>query len=601
MKRFIIFFLATIGVLAILFICLLLWGSRYLFSPHEGTFERMSPKTILTLSLGKEPLKESSESPFGFYLPLNLKSTSTLKGVLVSLEQASTDNRVQGILLTIDGGSLGLAQAQELRQALINFRKSGKFVYAFADTFGEFDNGTMAYYLATAANKIWLQPSGTLGLTGLLVEVPFVKDALDSLKILPRIERREQYKSLPESLTENDISPSYRENLQDILENLTKQLTADMATSRQIDIQTMEKLMNQGPFLGTESISHKLIDDIGYFSTIKAEIEANLKKEEKEHSGYSRETHLKPTYMPLAVYGRYLRKEISDKIIALVCIEGIIKRTPYNSNEGESEEWELEENTVVKGLRQARYDPAVKAVILRLNTGGGSVIASETIWHEVKEIVAAGKPVIASMGDVAASGGYFIATAANKIVANPASLTGSIGVYSGKIITAGLWDHVGVHWRSVSKNDNATMWSSSHDFNEYQTKRHQAIVDEVYDTFQKKVMQGRNMSRDKVHALAKGRVWTGQQSFDKGLVDALGGLTEAISIAKKEVSATAEDIFEVEDFPRAPTPFQMAKKFLLQGGLDSMDIQAWTQRLASHLGIMPRNVLEAERLHITGG
>jgi len=599
-KRFILFFFATIGVLTIALMILIFLGSKYYFFPTDGVPERVFPKTILTLRLGKEPLKESlSRFPFSF--SMGLGGSSTLKEVLTNLEYALTDNRIKGLLLLIEGGHLGLAQTQELRQALINFRNSGKFVYAYADTFGEFDNGTMSYYLATAANKIWLQPSGTLGLTGLIVEIPFAKDALDTLKVLPRIERREQYKSLPESFTENDLSPSYRENMQDVLGNLTKQLTADMALGRQIDSQTMEKLINQGPFLGHESVTYKLIDAIGYFSAIKAEIAATLKKEEQARSDHAIESHSKPTYMPLASYGRYVTKQKSDNVFALVCVDGIITRTPYNGSEDGNEEEEPDEDIIVKGLRQARYDPAVKAIILRLNTGGGSAIASETIWQEVKEIVAAGKPVIASMGDMAASGGYLIATAASKIVANPASLTGSIGVYSGKIVTAGLWGHLGVHWRSISKNDNATMWSSGHDFNEHQKRRLHAIVDEIYNTFQQKVMQGRNMSQDKVHTLAKGRVWTGQQGLEKGLVDALGGLMEAITIAKKEVGATSDEIFVVEDFPKALTSFQKIKKFLAKGGMESIDIQAWTQHMAGRLGLAPRKALEVEHLHVSGG
>lgn len=537
MKRFFVFILASIGAATLIVVFLGLWTVRH-FIKSEPT--HIPPETFLTLSIGGESLPEHTNR--SGILPALLKgkkSTNTLRDIVIGLDHAKTNPKIKGVLLVIEGNSLGFAQTQEIREAFKDFKQSGKPVYAFADSFGDLSNGTGSYYLATVADQIWIQPVGTVGLTGIFIETPFARKALDTFKILPRIDRREEYKGFMESLTESDYSPAVRANLQRIVDGLTTQIITDMSQARKFDVETGRRLINNGPYVSAEALKEKLIDQVGYLDDLKYKILITAEKQ------------ISATFTSFSKYTNHLaasEPEHKSKI-ALIFGEGTIVKSEKGGGFVDGS-YVIDGRKFSKAIKDAEEDKDVKAIVIRLNSGGGSPTASETIWHHVKNAEAKGIPVIISMSDYAASGAYWISTAARKIVAQPGTLTGSIGVLGGKIVTAAAWETYGVHWGEVHAGENAAMWSTGQDYSEMGWKRLQAMMDDIYETFLIKVSESRHLDKEKVRSLAKGQVWTGIEAKENGLVDEQGGLLTAIHLAKQEAGITAETPVNLQDFPK---------------------------------------------------
>ncbi len=541
MRRVIVTVLAGFGGLFLVLLAVMYFGIKGLMlSPQP---QPLSEQTVLKLRIGGYPMAEHSG---GFSLLLNGDGKgASLSTILKAIEKGAEDKNVKGILLLVDGNTIGIAQAQEIRDALVKFKEHNKFVYAFADTFGELSNGTISYYATTAATKIWLQPQGTLGLTGMMAEVPFAREALDNFNIIPQITKREEYKSAIESTTEKDFTPAHKEMMQNILDVLVTQIITGISDSRKLTPDVTRKLLDNGPHLGQEAITNKLVDELGYLDNVKGSIKALLLKEgEPDYvsivSYLKRSTPEKPT-----------AEQLKNKI-GVIYLTGAIHRG-HNGSDFSEDGSGGSDRALTKALEEAAKDKDIKAIVLRINSGGGSANASETIWRAVKNVVDAKIPVIVSMGDMAASGGYLIASGASKIVAQPGTLTGSIGVYSGKIVTEGLWNEYGVKWGEVHSGENVTMWSSGQPYSEKGWKKLQSIADEIYLSFRDKVAKGRHLDDTKVHDLAKGRVWTGQEAKDKGLVDALGGMTTAIEVAKIECGLKSTDKIHLVNFPKKKT------------------------------------------------
>lgn len=471
-----------------------------------------------------------------------VKRGTILKTLYSPLIEQKNDPKIKAVLLMIEGSSLGFAQIQEIREALKKFKESGKPVYAFADSFGDLSNGTGSYYLASVATEIWLQPLGNLNLTGIFIETPFARKALDNLKINPRIDRREDYKGFMESVTESDFTPAVRANMQRIVNGLTEQMIADISQSRQFDVETARRLINNGPYVSAEALQEKLIDQIDYLDVLKNKLIEDFLKEKEKSSDHS--------FVSLGQYVSHKQTEVDHKAkIALVFGEGPI----LNSTKGNGlmdNDYMIVGRKMAKAIHDATEDKDVKAIVLRLNSGGGSPTASETIWRQVKIAQEKGKPVVISMSDYAASGAYWIASKAKKIVAQPGTLTGSIGVLAGKIVTSAAWENYGIHWGEVHNGDNSAMWSTSQDYSKKGWERLQVMLDNIYGTFLIKVSEGRHMDKEKVRSLAQGQVWTGLEAKENGLVDALGGLSEAIDLAKQEIGLTPETQVNLQEFPK---------------------------------------------------
>jgi protease-4 len=460
----------------------------------------------------------------------------TLRGFLDALDRAGGDPRVKGIYARFGGDTIGIAKGQEVRDAIRAFRAKGKFAIAFGDSFGEFGGGTRPYYIATAFDEIWLQPMGSVGLIGLRSETPFFRGTLDKLGIVPQFEHREEYKTAANSLTETGMTAPQREEVESLLGSVSEQVVRGIAEARGLKEDEVRSLIDRGPFFADDAKAAKLVDRIGYRD------EAVARARERAGSGAE-----------LVSAARYLdgagKPHDSGPKIALIYGTGLI-----TAGEGDSASLlggsEMSARELGRAFRQAAADKDVRAILFRIDSPGGSAVASETIWREVARARERGKPVIVSMGEVAGSGGYYVAAPADKIVAEPATLTGSIGVLAGKVVIAGLMQKLGITADTVERGANAGMFSALQEFSPRARQRLDAFLDLTYRGFKERVAQGRHLSADAVEAVAKGRVWSGEEAKTKGLVDELGGYDVALRLAKAAAGIAADKPFRLAVFPR---------------------------------------------------
>ena len=531
MRRFLVGLLATIGGLALLAIAgaaLAIW-----FFLAAGPPE-LPERIVLDLDLREGLPEVPSGDPLSV---LGLEPELTVSDAVLALDRAASDERVRGVVARLDGDAPGFAQAQELREAILRLRAAGKFTIAFADSFGEFGPGTRGYYLASAFEEVALQPLGALGLTGLLIETPFVRGLLEKIGVQPDLEKRGAYKTAADMFTEGGLTPAHREMLGSIADSLVGQVEAGIAEGRSLEPGAVARLAGGGPYSADEALAAKLIDHQRYWDEVIEEAER------RAGEGSLR--------IPLVDYlgAAQAAVEAEAPVVAMVYGVGQIQRG--DSEYGTAQGWIMGGDTVAGALAEAIDDPEVDAILFRIDSGGGSAVASETIGRQVRRAIAAGKPVIASMGELAASGGYWIAMDASSIVARPATLTGSIGVLAGKPVLAGLWDELGVEWGTVQRGENASMWSLNMPFSPQGRARLEAFLDRVYDAFVEGVARGRELPADEVREVAQGRVWTGQQAAELGLVDQLGGFAQALALAKEAAGAAPDEAVELRAFPRA--------------------------------------------------
>ncbi|OJW50166.1 MAG: signal peptide peptidase SppA [Alphaproteobacteria bacterium 41-28] len=520
---------AFIGVLIFALVLILYLGHIGPFAPSLKSLKRDS---ILSLTLNGSYVEHANSKGIE---SLFLGRNASLYDLTHAILKASQDEKIKGILVRIESPSLGMAQLQELRDALLSFRKSGKPSWCYSDTFGESSSGTGLYYLATACEEIWIQPVGTLNLVGINMETPFAKGAIDKLDIKPEIAQRKEYKTFPEMFTRDDYSEDNREASQAIADSVLGQIVEGIAKERKISHDRVRLLIASGPYLTQEALTEKLIDRIDYRNALASAI--------REKLGH----HI--SFVGIGPYLYTKPHEAKGNKIALIFGSGVIQRDGKSSV---LDELMISSNATYRAFQLAIDDKDVKAIVYRISSSGGSPIAAETIYSIINYAREhAKKPVIISMSDTAASGGYWIAVAGSKIVAQPATLTGSIGVFGGKYVLSGLLEKLGVKVGRVSTSENATMWSFTEPFTPAQWSKLNAIMDEIYEAFSSRVAKGRKMTRDQVEKVARGRVWTGEQALALGLVDQLGGFQSAIDLAKQE-AGLAHDA-GVEIYPRRKT------------------------------------------------
>ncbi len=487
-----------------------------------------------------------------------------LRDVVETLQKATTDDRVKGLVARIGQSNMRLAQVQEIRDAVISFRKSGKPAIAYAETFGEFGPGNVSYYLATAFDTIYLQPSGDLGLTGLIYEQPFIKGTLDKLGIVPRIDGRKEYKSFRYMFTERKYIAPHREAITAVMDSQFSQIVKGIAESRKLTEDEVRALINKGPFLGQEAADAKLVDGLAYRDEVYDKI--------KEKAG------VKEDFLSLADYRKRAGgPNEKGTTVALIYGVGGIERgkSGYNPATGELM---MGSDTIADAIRQAVEDKSVKAILFRIDSPGGSYVASDTIWREIVKAKKAGKPVIASMGSVAGSGGYFVAMAADKIVAQPSTITGSIGVFGGKMVTTGFWNKLGVSWDEVHTSKNADAWTQAKDLTPAQRARMEAWLDRVYADFTSKVSQGRNLPIEAVEKIAKGRIWSGDDGKKLGLVDELGGFPAALRLVRKAAKLPDNAPIRLKVYPEKKTLFKLISELKHVAGEDE-SVSALAQTL----------------------
>lgn len=494
--------------------------------------------------------------------------------VVETLHRAKADDRVVGLMARIDAPGMGWAQVQELRDAVLAFRQSGKPAVAFAESFGEFGPGNDAFYLAAAFDEIYLQPSGSVGLTGLLAQGYFVKGALEKLGVEPRLDEREEYKGIKGVLSERGFTPPQREALVRVLQSLSEQVTAGIAEGRGLSGADVRGLMEQAPLSAGEALDAKLVDGLRYRDEVRRLVEDRLGADVE--------------FLPLFRYTRRLEPEGPEPegepaaTVALIYGVGQVRggRNRYDPIGGGLS---MGSDSVVRAFRRAVEDDEVRAVIFRIDSPGGSYVASDTIRREVARAKRRGKPVIVSMGNVAGSGGYFVAAPADRIIAQPGTLTGSIGVAAGKVVTSGLWEKLGVSWDQVAANPNATFWSALHDYDPDQWKRLERLLDVVYDDFVSRVAEGRKLSEEEVRRVAKGRVWTGADARERGLVDELGGYAAALRAAREALGLPPDGVVRLRVLPRRKSAVRLlVEEFAGDWDLDAPvpATGAWSEALA---------------------
>ncbi|MBA7671916.1 Protease 4 [subsurface metagenome] len=548
-------------------------------------------KVILEMDFEKPLVEYVSDEPLARAL---MREVTTVRDVVEALERASADKRVVGLVARVGSARMGLAVIQEIRDAVVRFADSGKFTVAYSETFGEFGPGNGAYYLATAFDEIYLQPSGDLNLTGLMYETPFLRGTLDKLKVEPRMDHRSEYKHALNILTEREYNQPHREAIEALMNSQFGQIVSGITRARGLPEEQITELMDRAPLLGAEAVEAALVDGLLYRDEVYEKVKARAEDAE------------------LLYLGRYLERagrphEKGAKIALIYGVGGVHRgRSEYDALFGSQS---MGSDTVAAAFRDAVADKKVKAIVFRVDSPGGSYVASDTIWREVVRAKEAGKPVIASMGDVAASGGYFVSMAADKIVAQPGTITGSIGVVVGKVLTREFWlKHTGVSWDDVYTSDNATLWTGTHDYSPRQWQVVQDFLDRVYDDFTAKVAQGRQMPKEKVLDVAKGRIWTGADAKQRGLVDELGGFDVALRLACTEAGLDPNEPFKVTVFPRPKRLIEMLLKREPDSSESEATVAAARQvlekfrplyKIASQMGLIERDdVLRMPRFEL---
>jgi protease-4 len=462
----------------------------------------------------------------------------TITDVVTGLRLAREDERVKALVVKLGGRPIGLGLVQELREAIARFGGTGKPTYAWAETFGEFSAGNLPYYLATAFETIYLQPSGDVGLTGLAVERVFLRGSLDKLGISFEVGARHEFKSAAEQLTEHGFSPSAREATQRMAESVTAQLAEAVAQRGKLSPDEAAALVNGGPYLADEALAAGLVDALGYRDEVYSEVRKRVRATEETVllylARYQRYREVTNRFRQLSAHGPR-----PQPAVALIQATGAIRRGRNGRGSPVGGGSMMGSDSMTAMLRAAAADPNIKAVVLRVNSPGGSYVASDSIWREVVRTRNAGKPVVVSMSDVAASGGYFISMAADAIVAQPGTVTGSIGVITAKPVLTEALGKVGVSTDSVVLGQHAGMFSTSHPFTTEEWQIVDAWLDRIYADFTGKVAAGRGLSAERVHEIARGRVWTGADALELGLVDELGGVEEAVAIARRRAGLPA--------------------------------------------------------------
>jgi protease IV len=475
--------------------------------------------------------------------PLSMVMTrrrGRLLDVIEGLRRARHDDRVRALVAKVGGGRIGLARMQEIREAVADFRQSGKLAVAWAESFGEFTHGNLPYYMATAFDRIYLQPSGSLGLTGVAVEQLFLHDALAKIGIDFQSAKRYEYKTAADNLTERGFTGPAREAAERLAVSVAEQLTAAIAERRGKSAEDARALLDRGPFLADEALAEGLVDALGY----RDEVYADVRKEAGRDAILQYVARYQRGHM-IAQRARRLPNP-RERFVAVIYASGPIRQG--RSNRSPVGDGAMGSDTVTAALRAVTADDRARAVLLRVNSPGGSAIASDAIWREVVRTRNAGKPVVVSMADVAASGGYYISMAADLIVAQPGTITGSIGVILGKPVFEELYGRAGITTDSVSLGARATMFATTHPFSQDEWDRINAWLDAIYRDFTQKVAAGRRMPAERVHEIARGRVWTGADAAANGLVDEIGGLHTAAEIARRRAGLPAHAPLRV--YPR---------------------------------------------------
>ena len=440
----------------------------------------------------------------------------SLRALVEAVDRAAADSRVKGLVLRVTPLEVGWARVQELRDAVVRFSLTGKPCWAHVEF-----AGNREYFLASGCSSIAAAPTALLNVSGLAAEVTFLRGTLDKVGVEAQFEGVGKYKNAPNQFTETGFTEPHREQMESLVDSLFDQYVAAVAESRGLDEAAVRAAIDEGPFTAPEALDAGLIDELLYRDEVEAKV---------------------PASEPVGVT-RYLSDSPSswfDKRPKLALVYAIGDIMPGESSSGPLGGGVAGADTISRGLRQAAEDETIQAIILRVDSPGGVGMAADAIWREVGR-ARQHKPVIVSMGDAAASGGYYIAMNGDVILAQPGTVTGSIGVFSGKFSMRGLYEKIGLSHETVRRGRHAALFSSWDPWTEEERAKVRGLNETFYDTFIKKAAEGRERTPEEIEAVAQGRIWTGAQAVENGLVDALGGLATAVDFARERAGIAAKE------------------------------------------------------------
>jgi protease-4 len=553
-------------------------------------FVSMAGVLVLYLAVGREPRVPSAATlvlrvggdlseivPDDVFTYLRGVRAVTVRSVVESLRKAKVDTRIRAVLVKPTGfDSPYWGKVQEIRDAMLDFKESGKPLYVYLEYGRDQD-----YYLATAADRIYLMPSSSLDLTGVATYALFLKGTLDKIGAYPDLHRIGDYKTAVNTFTEDGYTPAHKEMDEARISDLFDQLVSGIATGRGKDEVEVRELIDQGPFLPEDALRAGLVDGVVYEDEVSDLLEDESDLDETAEIEGDRYAQVSASSLGLNRGPR----------LAVIYAAGTITGgesgfDPINGPIVGSE-------TLIDYIRQARRDDSVRGIVLRIDSPGGSATASDAVWRELMlaKTEREDRPIVASMSDVAASGGYYIAMPAAVIVAQPSTLTGSIGIFGGKVVTGGVYAKLGMNIESTSRGRNAEINSPARPYNPDEVGKLEEQLRAFYDQFVEKVAESRRATPEEIEAVAAGRVWTGRQATERGLVDELGGLDTAIDAAKRLAGIDPGSDVEVVVYPPRKSFYELLSD-QLSGANQSLAIGRW---LSASLSAGEMELLRAAR------
>ena len=575
MLQFLKYVLATfVGIIVFIFLSFfILIGIGSAFSTDEKVV--VEEKSVLKLDLNQPIMEVGVENPFAeIGGPFSGgENVIGLKDIVQALKTAEKDNNIKGIFLKTEGPQAGWATLEEIRNQLLSFKKSGKFIATYGESFSE-----KGYYLASVADKIYLNPAGGIEWNGLSVEYSFLKGTFDKLEVKPLVFRVGEFKSAIEMFSRQDMSEASKKQSSELIAAINNNFLKNISASRKIPVEQLKGLADS---LAVDNpaaaLKYKFVTNLGYWDEFETALKKDIKVEEKKNISFiGIEKYMK---------GNVDTEGDFNKRIGVLVAEGEI-----TSGDGNDET--IGSDKFIKELKKIRDNDKIKAVVIRINSPGGSALASDVMWREI-QLTAKKKPVIASMSDVAASGGYYMAMSCDTIVAQPNTITGSIGIF-GLIFNVKdfMNNKLGVTFDGVGTSPHADWPTATREMSQFEKDMIQKSVNEGYDTFTKKAAAGRKMPVEKLRSLAQGRVWSGVEAKENGLVDVLGGVDDAIRIAAKAAKLKEGD-YRVRYYPEKKKPIDEIINKLMGSSED--------EAMAKNLGELAPYVKMYKKLMNMGG
>jgi len=556
------FFLVLVGLFVVAIVGLGVWA-------FHGKIEPRLPDRMALVYAFKGTPQDAPAKP-GWLMQFG-GAEPTLSEVTSAIARAATDDRVTSLAVQLQAGAYDWAAVQELQAAIKTFRDAGKMAYVYADSYGDLYPGMAEYYLASSFDEIWLQPVGNVAITGFAIEQPYIKAALERLGIVAEVTQRGDYKTAPEGFIREHMSDQERETWHGIMSSMMTDFFDGVSKGRNLPIDRIGQLIDGAPYTADEAKDRKLVDVVGYQDELIDKISPGVKKNGEDIVNlvdyYDSSSSLLKTVKAGAVrqpaQGKSKDIKGNGKSVALVYVTGMIlpgsgmDRGPFADPAAMADD-------IAWDIQDAANDDDVGAIVVRVDSPGGSPSASETIRRAIEVAKGKGKYVVVSMGSTAASGGYWVSVDADKIYAMPGTLTGSIGVFGGKPDLSAMWGKLDVNWDSVKLGANAGMWSPNRSYDTEGRAAVDRMMDDIYDGFIARVAKGRGFSEDVVEAMAQGRVWTGRQAKERGLVDGLGGLEVAFDDVAGHLGIARADM-DVYVLPDGGNPLEQMLGFISGG------------------------------------